>query len=838
MKRRGLNFLTEDHEQNLDMESIDTIEKEVDNIAPKIIGIMPLSGACDTKYLRDQMADYCLTYMQSLQPKKKGDMQADDLGVNKDSPFQAFICPNAGSSSNLASRKQRLIFLEIDRNDVYSVLDVGKVADLILMVMSSKETDATQLKVDPDQSSGAIDEQGYKALALLRSQGIANLIGVLQHLEYASSKRQPQIKKLFKRYFESEFTDRHKYMTVNALHCDADINALLRQIAVTYPEPITWRSNRSYMLGSLTKVDEANNELHISGYIKQNYLNTKRLVHITGVAAQQGFKVKQIEISKDPCPMKLGKREVEKVMSTSRAQSIVSSRMSSRLTSKRGSRTGSMEDEEPKTSRTEEKPRTQGGKIINRLDKGEERDSNVVEQIPDPFAAEQTYLTEADISQAQQRKGSYDEMDQDMPSQIDSSALTSAFSKLEQKPEEKDISQMLDQMQITVVGGGNEEEKQGSSSEDESEDDLDEDHFQEDVNKISQKHARHTDIETRDREDMDFPDEVDTPFKEARKRFQKYRGIKSLKTCDWDPYENLPPEYSKIFRFQNLQAEVKQVKDQVESEGLPINGTFITLVLEVENAHAYTELSQGKPLILSTLFPHECKVSTMHFKLKRTLENKEIVPSKSTMEFNCGFRRLVVKPTFSMELNASGKVDKFRYMRFLRKDMNVIATAYCPFVYQPCKVIAFTKQFGQPVNMDVVASGIALQPDPLKVILKRIVLTGYPLRCHKKRATIRYMFFDPKDIKYFKPVELYTQAGLRVSPLSDSNFFCSGPHQRLPRNTRADEVPFQRPHQTERRRVHAPVQACLPHMVREDVGPTSRGAQERDVRLGNAKLKS
>jgi len=33
------------------------------------------------------------------------------------------------------------MFVEIDRNDVYSVLDVGKVADVILMVMSSKETD-------------------------------------------------------------------------------------------------------------------------------------------------------------------------------------------------------------------------------------------------------------------------------------------------------------------------------------------------------------------------------------------------------------------------------------------------------------------------------------------------------------------------------------------------------------------------------------------------------------------------------------------------------------------------------------------------------------------------
>ena len=56
-------------------------------------------------------------------------------------------------------------------------------------------------------------------------------------------------------------------------------------------------------------------------------------------------------------------------------------------------------------------------------------------------------------------------------------------------------------------------------------------------------------MEERAKEDMDFPDEVDTPLKEARVRFQKYRGIKSLKNCDWDPYENLPEDYSKIWRF-------------------------------------------------------------------------------------------------------------------------------------------------------------------------------------------------------------------------------------------------------------------------------------------------
>jgi len=85
---------------------------------------------------------------------------------------------------------------------------------------------------------------------------------------------------------------------------------------------------------------------------------------------------------------------------------------------------------------------------------------------------------------------------------------------------------MLDNMQITVVGGTAEEEKsEGSYVSDNESDQNDADkfnedlHFQEDLNKISQKHQKHTSMEERDREDMDFPDEVDTPLTNARVRF-------------------------------------------------------------------------------------------------------------------------------------------------------------------------------------------------------------------------------------------------------------------------------------------------------------------------------
>lgn len=140
------------------------------------------------------------------------------------------------------------------------------------------------------------------------------------------------------------------------------------------------------------------------------------------------------------------------------------------------------EDEEINSKRIEEKklelkPRTKEGKIINKLGNGEEQDSNVMEQIPNPFAAEQTYITEEDIKLA--RKGSFDAVDQEMadiPEQIDSSQLADAVQKL--KGGDK-LEDMFDNMQIQVMGAKEEDKSEGSYvSDNESGDDgITESHF-------------------------------------------------------------------------------------------------------------------------------------------------------------------------------------------------------------------------------------------------------------------------------------------------------------------------------------------------------------------------
>lgn len=49
-------------------------------------------------------------------------------------------------------------------------------------------------------------------------------------------------------------------------------------------------------------------------------------------------------------------------------------------------------------------------------------------------------------------------------------------------------------------------------------------------------------------------------------RFQKYRGLKSFRTSPWDPKENLPRDYARIFQFQDFSRTRKNLFRQIEKE--------------------------------------------------------------------------------------------------------------------------------------------------------------------------------------------------------------------------------------------------------------------------------
>lgn len=55
--------------------------------------------------------------------------------------------------------------------------------------------------------------------------------------------------------------------------------------------------------------------------------------------------------------------------------------------------------------------------------------------------------------------------------------------------------------------------------------------------------------------------------------------------------------------------------------------------------------------------------------------------------------------------------------------------------------------------------GAVAGADPDRLVVKRIVLSGFPMRVKQRHAMVRYMFFGPEDVEWFRPIELYTKHG-------------------------------------------------------------------------------
>lgn len=352
------------------------------------------------------------------------------------------------------------------------------------------------------------------------------------------------------------------------------------------------------------------------------------------------------------------------------------------------------------------------------------------------------------------------------------------------------------------------------------------------------------------KDDLEFPDEVElTQDQIASERFARYRSLKSFRKSYWDPKENLPDAYAKVYHFSNfrftqkdiygeqqdvIQAMVDYAQEQKEKndkknknksgdgdimmeedndakndgmdteeeeddllEGCVLPGSFITITLSNVPSHLYNKrVSTKAPLSLCSLLPHENKVTVLHFGMTSKIDyatpkdvkasNSDLaIKTKDLMYFRCGWRSWYARPVFSQHnLNS----DKHKLERFLPPNgAHLAASVYGPVSYTPCPVLMFNTPFSSKTkraagatsdaseatkttvvpssegefSKTLVAVGSVLGADADRIVIKRIIMTGFPTRVHKRHATVKYMFYNPEDVKWFKPAGLTTKHGLQ-----------------------------------------------------------------------------
>jgi len=595
--------------------------------------------------------------------------------------------------------------------DLYAALDACKVADSVLFLVSPSSDNISIFSERTSDLEGALglDSTGEVLLSAIMAQGLPSPIFVLNDIENVALKKRGDYKKQLQKQID-RIIPIEKLLVIEK---EQDALRLLHLIGSQKQRSVFQRDLRSHLFFEEMSFQQLADDptlgtLTVEGYVRYQPMNVNGLVHIPGWG---DFQMDKIEIRKVKKEEKQPMSEHEYYFLEADANIQETLKTENDADPLNGEQTWPYQ-EEMETVENEKQEEEQMEKVKRILPKGTSE-----------YQAAWIKTENDDESDGDDDEDSADY--EDMMSQEESESGNDS--------EDEEAIEDMESVATEAVDGDQYDKKVSFADEEE---------------ELKQMKAA--------REDELFPDEVDTPIDSlAKVRFQKYRGLQSFRTSPWDPKENLPMDYSRIFQFENFRRTRKRVLNEERIGAEP--GNYVKVHVKNVPSHLAASLPSNYPLSLIGILPHEQRMSVVNFVLKRNNSSADQtpIPSKERLVFHCGYRRYAASPIFSQHTAAN----KHKFERFFRPASVVIATVFAPIMFPSSSVLLFREhKDGAHV---LVASGSVQSINPDRIVLKRIALSGPLFKVHKKSAVVRFMFFNREDIDWFKPVELRTKYGRR-----------------------------------------------------------------------------
>ncbi|KAJ1903961.1 ribosome biogenesis protein tsr1 [Coemansia sp. IMI 209127] len=654
---------------------------------------------------------------------------------------------------DVARFKQTIQFVEVGRN-LLDILDAAKVADYLITGMSA------DVEVD------AFGEQCLKAI---QNQGHAGVFPIVQGMESVVPKRRNDVKKSLQSFIAYFFPDADKVFTTES---DNESLAILRIITAQVPKKIKWRRERPYILADNVEFqpsaeDPQVGRLALTGYLRGGNLSANRLVHLPNFGDFQIDTIYHVPVAleaargnaieEDDNPIEIDQPNAE--LQDSLVEANEPDQTNNEQTWPEDEEMGEWKEQMEKMEEEERKIASGGvsGERVVRVPKG-----------TSSYQAAWILANEEE-SESGSEASDYSDDDDEEGDMMDESVSGESDEEEDEEDEQEYQEFRVDEDGKIVDGDEN------ASNAGEAEDDDEQGLLSAEEN-ATQLRAYLKEREKQNRDDLQFPDEVDTPLEvPARTRFARYRGMQSFRTSPWDPYENLPLDYGRIFQFENLRHTQKRVLRMTDDAPAKA-GMHVRIILSAVPAKAAATFSPNRPFVAFGLMQHEHQMSVVHFTISRNEEYMAPVRSKDPMVIHFGFRRYNVHPLFSQHTQGGSSTNNVhKFERFLRHGAVSVATIYAPIqfgtvpvsMYLPTPAPAVDADTSSPAMPTLVGTGTSLEVNPSRILAKRIMLTGAPFKINKRGAVIRYMFFNPEDVNWFKPIQIRTKHG-RVGHIMES----------------------------------------------------------------------
>ncbi|PRP84524.1 hypothetical protein PROFUN_05859 [Planoprotostelium fungivorum] len=204
-----------------------------------------------------------------------------------------------GPITVVTGKQRRITFFECP-NDLNSMIDIGKTADLILLVI--------------DASFG-FEMETFEFLNILQVHGFPKVMGVLTHLDLFRDPNKLKVtKKKLKHRFWQEIYQGAKlfYLSgmINGKYLKREIHNLARFISIVKFRPLQWRSSHPYVIADrmeditpphlVHKNPGMDRSVTFYGYIRGANMKPKSKLHVAGVG---DFDMASIDLLPDPCPL-------------------------------------------------------------------------------------------------------------------------------------------------------------------------------------------------------------------------------------------------------------------------------------------------------------------------------------------------------------------------------------------------------------------------------------------------------------------------------------------------------------------------------------------------------